>query len=367
MTNKNVLWLWLLPCLVLCSTTAQAHPDVDEARAAFERGDFLATLSRLQRAEQSPTLSEDEMVALYWYRGAANHVLRRMPETNRAFDALLELRPLHTPDEGEAAPDLLRAYQGRVDAFAKRCPGAIQTPRLEGRDVVFQLETSPCRPVERVVVFARPHGARTFTPHEALALPGLVRVTVRDNAMWDGLKNGGTLEVVVEARNARGVAQLRAGDAVRPLMMDIPGAQLPPVAAAPQPTKPVAAPAPGPTTPAPAPDAAAPAEGGAAPGGLVRPASIALAVGGAVAFVVGLLPLLPLGAAALAFLYVDNRLKQNGAQRDPNWATLQTVWSAGVYSTAAFGALAGLGGLVALAGAAAVVGGVALFFVGDGL
>src|SRR5512140_3276518 len=83
------------------STPAAANVDIDGAKALFMKGDFRGALARLKQAEKSPALSEDELADLYWYRGAASFVLGRTPEATEAFDALLEVRPLHEPDARE--------------------------------------------------------------------------------------------------------------------------------------------------------------------------------------------------------------------------------------------------------------------------
>ncbi|MEW5854024.1 MAG: tetratricopeptide repeat protein, partial [Myxococcota bacterium] len=256
--NTSLAWLCALAC-VLAAPLLHAHPDVDAAKEAFARGEFRQALSKLERAERSPSKTEEDVVDMYWYRGASFHALGRTDDANRAFDALLELRPLYQPDKYESSPDLRAAFQSRATLYQQQKGVMLGPPSLDGATLSVPI-IARAEKVSSVVVFVRTSGSVTY---QSFTLPLVERGAqgvVGNRDFWQQAARVGSLDLVLEARNPGGVPLARAGDAVRPLEFKLTPAQLnaalnavsaapvdatPPLqTAAPVPTAPAASPAP---------------------------------------------------------------------------------------------------------------------------
>lgn len=235
---------WTL--LVLVSAPVAAHPDIDAARAAVNQGDFRQALTRLRRAEESPSKTEEEVVDMHWYRGFCQHVLGKKADAALSFDQVLELRPLYRPDEYETPPDLQEAFRKRADAWRRDKGVEFGRPVVQGDTLMVPLARHAER-VATVAVFVRPHGAAVYKPVVAPVKDEAAAIRLREGELRDWLAGATSIELVLEARMASGAPCARVADAARPLALEV---SLPAASPAPQPA-PVAAPAP--VSPAPAP------------------------------------------------------------------------------------------------------------------
>ncbi|MEW5848700.1 MAG: hypothetical protein AB2A00_07785 [Myxococcota bacterium] len=202
----------------------QAHPDLDAAKAALQRGEHRAALVSLERAERSPEITEEELVELHWTRGATYFQLGKTAEADRSFDALLTLRPLFEPNRLETPPDLRAAFRARAEAYQREKGVSVGAPRLEGKDLVVGLSGN-VRDVGKVVAFVRAAGEATYRSFDVPLTGAVGRAPLAKLDLWEELARSGKLEVVVEARNRRGVPVARNGDAVKPLELPVPAAQ----------------------------------------------------------------------------------------------------------------------------------------------
>ncbi len=205
------------------STRALAHPDIDAAREMLAKGDFRTALLRLERAELSPELKEDELADVHWYRGVIRHTMGQEDLAQESFDAVLRLRPLFTPDRLETPPPLRAAFQQRAAAYQADHGIALSVAGVQGTTLFVYLQGHP-EEASTLVLFVRVAGASIYQKQE-LPTEGRAMVPARitDRAWWESFPaEGGVMEVVLEARNARSTPLARAGDARAPLKITVP-------------------------------------------------------------------------------------------------------------------------------------------------
>ncbi|MBI5495996.1 MAG: hypothetical protein HY904_13305 [Deltaproteobacteria bacterium] len=243
---------WSVAACVAASlwcASARAHPDIDAAKELMGKGDFRAALLKLERAERSPELKEEELVDVHWNRGVIHHTMGNAEKADASFDAVLALRPLYTPDRLETPPPIRTVFHKRTELYAAAHGLELKVVNVKGAVLNVQLVGHPAEAAS-LVVYARPAGRATYDKAEATTA-GLAMAKVRlgEKALWKGLGDAGALEVVLEARNARGVPVARAGDAVAPMKLKVPAEER---ARALEELEPPPAPAPAPVaTPAP--------------------------------------------------------------------------------------------------------------------
>jgi hypothetical protein len=139
----RLLGLAIVLGAVSWSLPARAHPIVDEARAAYEGGDFAAAivaLDAMERDDTSPPPSLDELLAALEIRVLAQRALGDEAAADRALDTIAALRPDHRLGE-EIPPVLLERFatfaraSGAppriVGVIAQRDGGATITARVE--------------------------------------------------------------------------------------------------------------------------------------------------------------------------------------------------------------------------------------------
>ncbi|MEW5850383.1 MAG: tetratricopeptide repeat protein [Myxococcota bacterium] len=237
--------------LVLCAAVAEAHPDVDAAKDAYLNGDFPAALNRLDEAERSPTATEEDRVAIHWYRAASHHAQGNTDEAAAALDRLLELRPLFQPDRDEAPPNLRALFQRRLTAYQEAHGVGVQQPAWDGARLVIPL-TGHVEEASHVMIFARPPDTTDYVAFQLPVTGTHATGLLPDETLWHGVREAGAMDLVVEVQNARGVPLARAGNALVPLQLPVTPEQADIVLA-------TVAPAPPPATPPPGTEAANPA------------------------------------------------------------------------------------------------------------
>jgi len=338
---------WIVASLLCTASTAWGHPDIEEAKKAFARGEFKLALLRLEKAERAPDRTDEETVELHWYRGAALHRLGDKAAGNKSFDVLLASRPLHEPDKYEVAPDLRSAFAARASAYDAQYGVRLGAPTLRGDVLVVTVEKNADR-VAGLKVFSRVRGDQAYQPATWPVDGGQASGPVGSLAVWQRLERAGTLEVTLEAINDQGAPVARLGDAVNPVpLVVIPEAArrvLDAMTAGNAPA-PQAAPAPAPETSgvtAPTPDTAAPAS---------SPLRLPLLGGGGAALAAGGVALLITLATVVgalgswgAFVGTWYTLSNSvGVQAGPNYATLTRIYQ---YSLWPAVLLSGVGGLL---------------------
>jgi len=204
-------------------SAAAANAQLEEGKAAFQRGEFAFAKLRFDQTEKAATLTEDELVELYWYRAAVHHALGNEPEETREHALLLRLRPMYTPDVLDTAPDLRAEFQKRQAEHHARNPVVFWEPVIERASIVITVEGKTT--AARLVLFARAQGQPAFKRFEAPLEAGLATVPLSDAELWRTASEAGTLELVVEAQNPAGIAQSGSGTAANPLLLAVSSAQ----------------------------------------------------------------------------------------------------------------------------------------------
>jgi tetratricopeptide (TPR) repeat protein len=337
-----------------------ASPEVEAGKAAFLKGEFRAAIAKLDEAERSPATTEEALVDVFWYRGAAFHALGKASEAAASFDRLLAVRPLYAPNKLESPPDVRAVFKERQEAFQRSHPVNLGTPVLLGADIVVTVQATNAD-VTVVTVFVRPAGE---VPYKAVDLPvsgGTGRGPLADVGLWGRAAKAGRMDYVVEARSARGTPLARVGDARTPLSMAVTNDQrdaavsaLKAVAPPPMAVSPAQAGAQPPATDP------APSAGGVAPAASREegpsPASVALLVAGggvvAVGGVVFLASVLAvLGAVASVAAYGGAAYwfgNVPGTEVSPLYGPAYAAYMAGLWVGAGLLALGGVLGLGAV-------------------
>jgi hypothetical protein len=150
-----------------------------------------------------------------WLQAATFHALQRIPERDAALTKLVALRPLYEADASTAHPELRTA----LEAARKRWQAAegvtVGEVALSDASVVVPLD-GVLKRARTVDVFARPGGSVPLRHWSAGVEGTSVAVKLDDARFWESAAEAGSLDVVVEVRDDRGVALARVGDAVTP-------------------------------------------------------------------------------------------------------------------------------------------------------
>jgi hypothetical protein len=120
--------------LVALSSTARAHPLVDEGRRELRRAQFDAALALFDRAEQRDDMTREDAIDLYDARALAHLALDDAPALRRDLSALAALDPEHRfgreapPELQEAFSQTVRASEGplALEGRTRGLPGAIE-------------------------------------------------------------------------------------------------------------------------------------------------------------------------------------------------------------------------------------------------
>jgi hypothetical protein len=106
---------WITALLLWLSTTsAQAHPDLDEGKRLVGELEFDAALDAFGRALESHQLSREELISLLSERTLVLHALHRQPELVADFVWLAALEPEHILDM-RAPPELVGIWKSVRD------------------------------------------------------------------------------------------------------------------------------------------------------------------------------------------------------------------------------------------------------------
>lgn len=202
---------------------AAEQRDVAAGRAAYQQGDFLGALSRLEAAARNPQLTEDDLVQLHWTLAACHHAMQQQDATTRELDAVLALRPLHEADPLETPPPLRALWEQRRAAWDAGHGVTLGEAHWDGGTLVVPL-AGHVDDVADVLVHLRAPGEPVFRSAVIPALGTQARGTLLDAAFWVTLPPGG-VEAVLEARTRRGVVVARAGHALSPLVLPVDEAQ----------------------------------------------------------------------------------------------------------------------------------------------
>lgn len=348
----------VLCCLAFASTSASAHPDVDAGKAAYARGEYRPALARLEEAERSPNVTEDDLVDIHWFRGASFYALGKKDDANKSFDELVALRPLYTPNKLETPPDVRAAFKKRVDAWQKVHGINVGAPVIDAANLTVPLD-GKLTDADHLQVYARPGGQKSFKQFALPIADGKAVGPLGYAPLWELSGKAGALELVLEVQNVRGTPIARSGDAKEPLSLPVSKEQ---VDAAVTQLKPPAPP-PDQKPPEQATDSGAqktnPDGTSAAPGKpegkKSSPLAGILGGGGGVLLgltVIGLVMVLVTGIAAASswtgFAYIYQDATKVGAQVGPNYALYQRVWLPLQVAAVAFSSITGIVGLVAL-------------------
>ncbi|MEW5854899.1 MAG: hypothetical protein AB2A00_39345 [Myxococcota bacterium] len=208
------LCAWVLP------VSAWAHPDVEAGKELYQKGEFRAALAKLDDALRSPSATEEDQVEAYWYKGRCYFAMGKEKQAAKQFDEVLSLRPLYTPDKLQTPPDLREAFLKRAEAYQKKNGVTLGAPRLDGASLATTLEGN-VEAAASVTVFARALGEKNYKPYDFSVVDGTAKGMLNNVQLWEQAGAKGKLEVVLEAKNARGVPVARAGDALEPLAIDV--------------------------------------------------------------------------------------------------------------------------------------------------
>lgn len=212
--------LQVLLATALLANTASAHPGVDAARAAYEEGDFSTALFRLKEVERDPKLTDADLVQVYWVRASSQMAMGRRKDADASFDRLLAIQPLYEPSTVDASPAVLAALNRRREVYNRNHGVAFGTPTWTPPDVQIELTRNAAR-VGSMTIFARASGDTAFKQYSLPAKEGKIEGRVEDLALWEQACRTGKLEVALEARNERGAALARQGDAQTPLEVSL--------------------------------------------------------------------------------------------------------------------------------------------------
>jgi hypothetical protein len=338
-----------LACFLVLPVLAAAHPDVDAGKQAFLKGEFRPALARLEEAERSPSVTEDDLVDIHWYRGASFHALGKKADADKAFDALLLVRPLFAPNKMETPPDIRAAFKKRVDAYQKVHGITVAAPTLSTATISVTWDGPGAADVASVVVFARAPGDVRYVQADGAVEGKGAAALVKDSALWERVAKAGKLQLAVETRNGHGTPVARGGDAMQPLSLDVtPEQAQAAVEAVKPPPEPVRT---DPAPPSQTDGSAKPAEAAPSGGSPVR--TILLAAGAVLLglavlpLVVGVLSLVGLIGSALLFGITWYQFGQFGADKER--ASLDQRWYAGQFGSLGFGAALAAGAVLGLA------------------
>lgn len=233
----------LCAALLMPGLARAAHPDVEAAKTAYRNGDFAETLARLAAAEHSPAATEDDRIAINWYRAASFHAQGRTDEASAAIDELLKLRPLYQPERSETPPNLRALFKSRQDAYEERHGVWLADPVLDGAELRVPL-SGHIEEVSSVRAFVRASGQSNFNAYDLSVDGAAATGKLADAELWEELAADGTLDLVVEAYGPRGALVARYGDALQPTRrpIDVTVAQKLAEQLKPQPVEPVHAP-----------------------------------------------------------------------------------------------------------------------------
>ena len=360
---RSIVLVWL----ALSASTALAHPDVDAGKAAFLKGEFRPALARLEEAERSPNVTEEDLVNIHWYRGASYYALGKKDEANKSFDELLAVRPLFTPNKLETPPDVRGAFKKRSDVFQKAHGVTLGAPALEGATLNVPLDGNTAD-AAGLLVYARAAGEKTYRKFDFPVVEAKAAGVLNQAGLWERSGKSGKMELVIEVLNARGTPIARAGDALKPLSVPVTEdqsrtaltalqpapqatAEKAPAAVEKAPTSdvsstaektppPAALPAPPKDEPKASPASPLPMVLGAAGAGL-----LALGALGALGFIAGALGS---GASWGSFVYVNSEVSRVGAQVGPNYALFAQLFLPLQVAGYALAGVAGVGIVTAL-------------------
>jgi hypothetical protein len=126
--------LHVLLALLVCFTTtgARAHPDLDGARALAAELELLPALAAFDRALESGTLTESELVMLLAERALVHYGLRRRAEVESDLVWLSALAPDHRLDL-RAPPELLGVWTNIRDQGRGRLRLVLEARIEDGR------------------------------------------------------------------------------------------------------------------------------------------------------------------------------------------------------------------------------------------
>jgi hypothetical protein len=206
--------------VVLLLPVATGASLVDDAGHAMEAKDHARAITLLRRAEVDDSLDREDRTRLLWMLGSAYHLTGRTSESARAFDTLLHLEPLFTPDARATPAPLKAAFQSRVFLYQQSRGVFLDTPKLKGREVVVPV-TDPTGRVHGVTAQARPAGGGTLTAWPLTLSGGVARGPLGDAGLWDAAGQVGAWEVVIEARDREGVLLARQGTPGAPLRLAV--------------------------------------------------------------------------------------------------------------------------------------------------
>lgn len=213
-------FLALLAWVGLAWNAWAAHPDVEAAKTAYRNGDFHETLNHLELAEHSPSATDEDRVAVCWYRAACLTALGQPDNAANSLDALVELRPMYQPDRSETPPNLRALLKARQDAWHQLHGVTLGPPMLSGAefhvDLAGHVET-----VSQLRVFARAHGGSDFQAFDLPLQEGVARGALNSVTLWEDASRAGGMDVVVEAYNQKGALLAREGDALQPAFLAI--------------------------------------------------------------------------------------------------------------------------------------------------
>lgn len=218
----HVPYVPLLAVLLSCmfATTVEAHPAVQEAQRAYERGAPGVALAALEGVESDPTFATDDLIQVHWYRGACLYALGRTAEGDAAFERLLELRPLYEPNRLLASPALRSAFMAKAEQFRRTRGILIGAPVLQGAMLVVPLWRHGER-VHRVMAFVRATGDPTYYEFACSILGDKAAGVISDVELIRRTAKRDMLEVVLEARDAHGTPLARLGDGQHPLVISV--------------------------------------------------------------------------------------------------------------------------------------------------
>jgi hypothetical protein len=151
-----------LLALLVCFTTAsaRAHPDLDRARALAAELDLLPALAAFDRALESGTLTESELVTLLAERALVHYGLRHKAEVESDLVWLSALAPDHRLDL-RAPPELLGVWTNVRDQGRGRLRLALEA-RIEGGELLAETRFEGTVPMGLVPKIQLREGVRGF-------------------------------------------------------------------------------------------------------------------------------------------------------------------------------------------------------------
>jgi hypothetical protein len=191
---------------MLASSTALAHPDLDEAVQHYERAEFEAARAALARAASEGPLDREELSVWLSTAALVCYAVRDIDAMDRALAQLASIEP--TFEWGPAtAPDVLTAFERATAASRELLAIDVQVgPTDDTVELAATVTGDPGELVESIALAARTGGEWRRTTERSLVVP----------------RESDRLEYYAAALGPGGAELAREGSAEAPSTLELP-------------------------------------------------------------------------------------------------------------------------------------------------